>query len=165
GSASSGVTCSTFFVKRNMPSSLRGGLFLAELLGDRAFDLPLGDLEQRVLLALRPDEERDEDRRPHDAERDVDRRAQPPQRAAEHVVRDSEDRRPDDRAGGVEDEKARPLHPVRAGEERRVGTEDRDEAAPEDDLAAVAAEEPDPDLEPPFVEADPVAVPEQQPGA
>src|SRR6185437_12367574 len=134
-------------------------------LGDRALHLPLGPLEQLVLLPLRPDEEGDEADDARDAERDVDRRAQLLQRGAEHVVRDTERSRPDDRAGGVEDEEATPCHLVRAGQERRVGTKDRDEAAPEDDLAAVASEEPDPDLEPPFVEADLVAVPEQKPGA
>src|SRR5512133_4338842 len=165
GSASSGVICSAFFVKRNMLPSLRGGLILTELLGDRALDLPLGPLEQLVLLPLRPDEEGDEDRGACDAERDVDRRAQLLQCAAEHVVGDPEGRGPDDRAGGVEHEEPAPCHLVRASQERRVGTEDRDEAAPEDDLAAVAAEEPDPDLEPPFVEPDLVAVPKQKPGA
>ena len=51
---------------------------------------------------------------------------------------------------------------VRAGEERRPRAKDGDEASPENHLAAVAAEEPDPDLEPLFVQVDLVAVPQQQ---
>src|SRR5207302_640230 len=98
-------------------------------------------------------------------DRDVDRRAQLPQRPAELVVDEAVERCPDDPAGGVEDEEAAPLHVVRAGEECRPRAEDRDESPPEDDLAAVAPEEPDPDLEPPLVQADLVTVPHQQPGA
>jgi hypothetical protein len=49
--------------------------------------------------------------------------------------------RPDDAAGTIEDEEAAPGHPVDAGEQRCEGAQYRDEAAEEDDLAAVLEEE------------------------
>jgi hypothetical protein len=48
---------------------------------------------------------------------------------------------PEDSAGGVKEQKAAPRHPISSGKECGERPEDRDEAAQEDDLAAIPLEE------------------------
>ena len=58
----------------------------------------------------------------------------------ESVGPEAEHRCPKNGARGIEEKKARPRHPIDAGEERRQNPEQRDEAAEEDNLAAMPVE-------------------------
>ncbi len=98
-------------------------------------------------------------------DRDIERRPEGLERGGEVVEANSDDGRPEDAAGGVEDEEAAPVHLHRAGQEGGLGAKDRDEAAEEDDLAAVAIEQVAADLQPVLIDADVVAVAAQQPVA
>ena len=83
---------------------------------------------------------------------------------AEGVAARAEDRRPDEAAERVEQQEARPGEMIDPGEERGEGAQHGDEAAEEDDLAAVPLKQILRHLQPPLVDADvaPVAIDERK---
>ena len=83
---------------------------------------------------------------------------------AEGVAARAEDRRPDEAAERVEQQEARPGEMIDPGEEGREGAQHGDEAAEEDDLAAVPLEQILRHLQPALVDVDvaPVAIDERK---
>ena len=77
---------------------------------------------------------------------------------AEHVGAEAEQRRPEDGAGSIGNEEARPRHAIDAGEERGEHPEKGDEAAEEHDLAAMLHEEILADLDARLGQADVVPI-------
>src|SRR6187401_2110082 len=77
---------------------------------------------------------------------------------AEHVGAEAEQRRPENGASSIGDEEARPRHAIDAGQERGEDPEKSDEAAEEDDLAAMLHEEILPDLDAGLGQADVAAI-------
>ena len=67
--------------------------------------------------------------------------------------------RPDDPTGGVEQEEPLPVKVVDAGQKRREGAQNRDEAAEKHDLAAVPEKQILAELQAPLVEAHVAAKP------
>jgi hypothetical protein len=88
-----------------------------------------------------------------------------PEGLPEQVGAEAQDRRPQDAARGVGEKKATPGHPVGSGEKCRQDTCDRNEAAEEDNLAAVAQEEVLAKLDPPVRKANVTTVSQKEPVA
>ena len=99
-----------------------------------------------------------------DQRRDPDRARVVLESVAEGVAARAEDRRPDEAAERVEQQEARPGEMVDPGEEGGEGAQHGDEAAEEDDLAAVPLEQILRHLQPALVDADvaPVAIDERK---
>ena len=81
------------------------------------------------------------------------------ERAAKPEAAEAEYRRPDDSARRVVEKKLLPVVPVHAGEKGGERAQNGDKPAEKDDLAAVFQKEVLPELEPPLVQADIVAIP------
>src|SRR3954468_6293284 len=125
----------------------------------------LGHVGEPPGAAAQHDRERDDGNEADRAERDVDRRAELLERLLAVVAEEPEDRGPHDAARGVPCEEALPLHLPDAGEERGIGAQDGDEAAEEDDLAAVPLEHVARDLQVALVDAQLGPVADEQPVA
>ena len=80
----------------------------------------------------------------------------------ERIGAEAKHRCPENGAGGIEEEKARPRHAIDAGEERSQDPEQRHEAPEEDNLAAVPLEQILSDFDAPLVEADIASIADEQ---
>ena len=128
-------------------------------------------LRRQRLLPRRATRAQDGDRgnRGDDGESDqaapADHPLQPIPALAERVADEADDRRPDDRAGGVVEQERRPAEMARAGEHRAEDAQPGDEARDEHGLRPVTREEPVELIEPQTRQADAPAVPLDQTAA
>src|SRR5258705_1676762 len=83
-------------------------------------------------------------------------------RGAEQISADTENRRPDDSSGGVEEEEARPRHAVGTGEQSGKRAQQSRKSAEEDDRASVTTKKILPEFEPSLVEPDASTIAHQE---
>ena len=90
---------------------------------------------------MHKDQKGDDDERGQYGAGDGDRPCQPVNVITEVVASQAKECSPHDSTQSVEEQKARPAHPIRPGQERGPGPQHGDKAPKEDDLAAMLHEE------------------------
>ena len=118
----------------------------------------LGVDQQRLFMTPEKDDSGRGRGQGEDQQPEPNRPGDPMHRGSQHISAEAETRRPDDPASSIEEKEARPRHAISTGEQRGKRAQQGDKTAEEDDHASVTAKEILPELKPPLVKPDALAV-------